>query len=176
LAAALGCAAILSLVGCTLTWGTGGYERIIPFYILWLCSLGAIGSISFLGMNALSVQDDATFDLTNTKLLVLRITLGSLFGVVLALPFGFNSFTGFIGQLLSPNLASSGSGGVPATSAAGLTLDSLMLLLPFILGFSTSLVILILNRFVESVETFFGQKTGATPTVASANSKATGPQ
>jgi hypothetical protein len=134
LAAALGCAAILSLVGCTLTWGMGGYERIIPFYILWLCSLGAIGSISFLGMNALSVQDDATFDLTNTKLLVLRVTLGSLFGVVLALPFSFESFTRFIGQLLSPNSASGSAVGA-AANAAGLTVESLTLLLPFILGF-----------------------------------------
>jgi hypothetical protein len=175
LAAALGCAAILSLVGCTLTWGRGGYERIIPFYILWLCSLGAIGSISFLGMNALSVQDDATFDLTNAKLLVLRITLGSLFGVVLALPFGFNSFTGFIGQLLSPNSTSSSAAGA-ATSAAGLTVESLTLLLPFILGFSTSLVIMILNRFVKSVETFFGQRTDTAPTAVSASSRSAAPQ
>jgi hypothetical protein len=161
-AAVLGCVAILSLIGCTLIWGAGGYNRIIPFYLLWLCSLGAIGSISFLGMNALSVQDDATFDLTNTKLLVLRITLGSLFGVVLALPFGFDTFTDFIGQLLSPTPTQN--------SAAGLTVQTLKLLLPFILGFSTSLVIMILNRFVEAVETFFGRKTDTAPTATSTKS------
>ena len=90
LVVALGCVAFLSLIACTFIWGQGGYARIIPLYVLWLASLGAIGSISFVGMNALSVQDDATFDLSNTRLLVLRISLGALFGVVLTLPFGFN--------------------------------------------------------------------------------------
>ncbi len=169
-AAALGCVAILSLIACTFVWGAGGFERIIPFYLLWLCSMGAIGSISFVGMNALSIQDDVTFDLTNTKLLVLRIILGSLFSVVLALPFGPYSFDNFIGQLLSPT---PGAGGAADGTA---TIQSLVLLLPFILGFSTSLVIVILNRFVEAVETFFGRKTDTSPTIPSPTIIATGPK
>jgi hypothetical protein len=144
----LGIVAILSLVGCTLAWGIGGYNRILPLYVLWLASLGAIGSISFIGMNALSVQDDATFDLSSTKLLVLRISLGALFGVVLTLPFGFYSFINFIKLLVN--------GGEVSTQ--GLTAQSILLLLPFILGFSTSLVIMILNQFVDAIQSFFGRK------------------
>lgn len=42
--------------------------------------------------------------------------------------------------------------------------DGLMLLLPFILGFSTPLVLSVLNRFVQSAQSFFGvQSTPPTP-------------
>src|SRR5712692_2664941 len=60
----------------------------LPPYIVWLTALGALGSIAFIGMNVLSVQEDATFDLTNERLMILRIALGGLFGLILGLPFG----------------------------------------------------------------------------------------
>ncbi len=55
----------------------------------------------------------------------------------------------------------------------------MLLLLPFVLGFSTSLVIMILNRLVGAVQAFFGKSgTGdgsqATP-VALQSSSSTGP-
>jgi hypothetical protein len=149
----LGCAAFASLIVCIFLWGKP-YQFIVPFYLFWLASLGAIGSISFIGMNALSVQDDATFDLSSTKLLTLRILLGALFGVVLTLPFGLGSFSLFLESLMDNK------------PQAKLTLNTLILLLPFVLGFSTSLVILILNQCVESVQTLFGRKSApATPSV-----------
>jgi hypothetical protein len=151
----LGLMAIFSLIMCSLTWGIGGYNRIIPWYVLWLASLGAIGSISFVGMNALSVQDDATFDLTNTRLLALRISLGSLFGLVLTLPFGYQSFIMFIAFLLAPSDATL------ASDVSGLAQQSALLLLPFVFGFSTSLVIMVLNQFVDAVQTLFGKRSGA---------------
>ncbi len=154
MAIGLGGVAIGSLVLCTLVWGTGTFSRIVPWYVVWLASLGGIGSISFIGMNALSVQDDATFDLLNTKLLVLRISLGALFGVVLALPYGFNSYVAFIEFLTK---------GGDVSSNNALTLQSLLLLLPFVLGFSTSLVIMILNQLVEAVQSFFGRKASPAP-------------
>jgi hypothetical protein len=126
--------------------------------VVWLASLGAIGSISFVGMNALSVQDDATFDISNTKLLVLRISLGALFGVVLTLPFGFNSFTTFIDLLLQGG-SQTPEGSQPLKEVP---LQSLLLLLPFVLGFSTSLVIMILNQFVDAIQSFFGKKSAPT--------------
>lgn len=164
----LGLMAIFSLIMCSLTWGHGGYERVIPWYILWLSSLGAIGSASFIGMNALSVQDDATFDLTNTRLLLLRIALGSIFGLVLTLPFGFHSFVQFIGFLLNGgiNLLNDGISTEKASApvqpeAVNMVQQSALLLLPFVFGFSTSLVIMVLNQFVEAVQTLFGKKTGS---------------
>jgi hypothetical protein len=124
---------------------------VLPLYMIWVAALGSIGSISFIGMNALAVQADVTFDLTNTKLIVMRVVLGALFGVVLTLPFGYGSFVRFLYQLRS--------GGAEISS--GTVLQSVLLLLPFILGFSTSLVIMILNQFVEAVQIFFGKNSSA---------------
>jgi hypothetical protein len=158
LSVGLGLTAIFSLIMCSLTWSHGGYERIIPWYVLWLASLGAIGSISFIGMNALSVQYDATFDLTNTRLILLRIALGSLFGLVLTLPFGYNSFVEFISFLLNGGTVSTDK---VQPDAVNKVQQSALLLLPFVFGFSTSLVIMVLNQFVEAVQTLFGKKTGS---------------
>jgi hypothetical protein len=121
----------------------------LPFYIFWLLSMGAIGSVAFVGMNALSVQQDATFDISNSRLLVLRVALGALFGLVLTLPFGFDSFMAFVKQIAYTDR--------PAPDGGMISQQALLLLLPFVLGFSTSLVILILNRLVEAVQTFFGK-------------------
>jgi hypothetical protein len=140
--------ALLSLLAGTLTTDR---NALLGLYFVWTAFLGGLGSIGFLSMNALSIQTDATFDLTNHSLLAVRIVLGSLFGVVLSIPFGFDSFVTFC-QTIGSGAAQGGqntwvSYGVQAT----------LLLMPFILGFSTSLVILILNRFVESIGVFFGQ-------------------
>jgi len=120
------------------------------FYFLWTMCLGAVGAIAFISMNALSIQNDVTFELTNWSLLAVRIVLGSLFAAVLSIPFGFESFVSF---------AESITRGVPgaANGIVGTSLQAALLLLPFILGFSTSLVILVLNRFIESISVFFGE-------------------
>jgi hypothetical protein len=121
-------------------------------------SLGAIGSIAFIGMNALSLQEDITFDLTNSRLIVLRIALGALFGLVLTLPFGFQEFLGFCKFIVGGSGTSENSE-LQGVQAPTVTAQAAMLVLPFILGFSTSLVILILNRFVDAVQGFFGRRT-----------------
>jgi|SRR5580658_10027075 hypothetical protein len=120
---------------------------IISFYVIWLVSLGAMGAIAFIAMNALSVQDDVTFDLTNRRLMFLRITLGALFGLVLTLPVGYEAFLKFVTTIV-----------VRTNDKPDVVQTATMLLLPFIFGFSTSLVILVLNRFVEAVQGFFGGK------------------
>jgi uncharacterized BrkB/YihY/UPF0761 family membrane protein len=115
-------------------------------------------------MNALSVQHDITFDITNRRLMLLRITLGALFGLVLTLPFGFVGFMQFIINSLGQSL--------PAEIPAPTTFwaKATLLLLPFVLGFSTTLVITIMNRLVESVQAFFG-KTGASEPTKETESK-----
>lgn len=123
--------------------------NVLPFYLVWLMSLGAIGAIAFIGMNALSVQEDITFDLTNRRLIIMRIALGALFGLVLSLPFGFPQFLDFCHAI--------GATDNPGSDRPAVTVQAMMLVLPFILGFSTSLVILILTRFVDAVQGFFGR-------------------
>jgi hypothetical protein len=138
--------ALAALFGATKN--TGSIQLLC--YLGWLISLGAIGSVAFIGMNALSVQQDITFDLTNRRLMILRIALGSLFGLVLTLPFGVDRFKEFI-------LGINGVASSLPEPGKTVTNQALLLLLPFILGFSTSLVIMILNRLVEAVQAFFGK-------------------
>ncbi len=151
--------ALLSLIGAIvvqdkdlLRLGTIGANT-LPFYLVWLMSLGSIGSVAFIGMNAISVQQDITFDLTNRRLMILRITLGALFGLVLTLPFGFEGFREFIVAISRPPA----TGEMASPQRFTVTSQALLLLLPFILGFSTSLVIMILNRLVDAVQAFFGR-------------------
>jgi hypothetical protein len=142
--------ALLSLI--TAIFAVDRNLLLLGCYVLWTALLGAIGAIAFLSMNALSIQSDVTFDLTNKSLLAVRIVLGSLFGVVLSIPFGFYSFITFFESIAR---------GTPALGATNFSLEAALLLLPFVLGFSTSLVILVLNKFVESITVFFGGRRGS---------------
>ncbi|WP_031361443.1 hypothetical protein [Caballeronia sordidicola] len=115
-------------------------------YLIWLPSMGALGAISFVSMNVLSVQEDVTFDLTSTRLLTVRFIIGALFGLVMSLPFGHEKFVAFGEELVHSR----------ALSNTDAFEQALFLLLPFLLGFSTTLVIFILNRLVDGVQTLFG--------------------
>src|ERR1041385_2271367 len=135
---------------------------IFPFYLFWLVSLGAIGSIAFVGMNALSVQQDITFDLLNARLINLRIALGALFALVLTLPYGFSGYVQFLKSLYLFENSSTMSGS-----------DALLLIVPFLLGFSTSLVIMIMNRLLEAAQSFFGKSmasAASSPTTGTSSS------
>jgi hypothetical protein len=120
-------------------------------YLVWITSLGAIGASASIGMNALSIQDDITFDLTNVRLMSLRIALGALFGVVLTLPFGYPQFLEFLRAVWRPAVFYD-----PNLSI--LTKQTVFLLLPFILGFSTSLVLLVFSQLVEAAQVFLGRR------------------
>jgi hypothetical protein len=138
---------------------------LVSCYLLWLISMGGMGSISFIGMNALSVQQDVTFDLLNPRLINLRVALGALFALVFTLPFGYVGYAKFINVL-------TGQRATPTPSPLDIS-DSLMLVLPFLLGFSTSLVIMILNRMLEAAQSFFGRTLITTaPTTSSSEGNA----
>jgi hypothetical protein len=127
-------------------------------YLIWLATLGSVGALAFIGMNALSIQDDITFDLTNTRLMLLRVALGALFAVVLTLPFGYAEFLTFCARIAQPFQQLIAKPGSEPTDASVLTREAVFLLLPFVLGFSTSVVILILNQIIEAAQVFFGRR------------------
>jgi hypothetical protein len=154
----LGIFVLASLVSAALFVPPAQKHLLFVASLTWVAALGGIGAIAFIGMNALAIQDDATFDITNRKLIGLRVMLGALFAVVLTLPFGFKSFVHFIQQLQEENGASILDSNAPSIAA-----ESLLLLLPFVLGFSTTLVIMVLNQFVEAVQSFFGKKGSPPP-------------
>ncbi|MFM0051538.1 hypothetical protein [Caballeronia grimmiae] len=120
------------------------FKQIVVSYVIWLVSLGAIGAVAFVGMNALALQRDITFEL-NSKLISLRIVLGALFGVVLTLPFGFSTYWEFLAQIRHK-----------PTADNNIITQTVWLLLPFLFGFSTSLVIAIVNRLNEGIQAIFG--------------------
>ncbi|MES0881817.1 hypothetical protein [Roseibium sp. SCP14] len=125
----------------------------VLFFLLWLMSLGAIGAAAFIGFNAISVTSDITFDISDSRLIVQRIVLGALFALFFTLPFGFHEFLAFVKSL---SAAALNKATVPTKSELAFTNQSLLLIMPFVLGYSTSLVILILNRLISSASTLFG--------------------
>ncbi|GLR88894.1 hypothetical protein GCM10007857_56070 [Bradyrhizobium iriomotense] len=151
--------AVVSLIATSLI---GKDRHLIP-YFFWLMALGALGSIAYISMNALSLQKSITFDIGNQKLLVIRIMLGAMFGLILALPFGFGGFEHFI-QTLDAIKATTSSGATTATDAkmaATLSAEDAMmavtLLMPFVFGFSTTLVLIIINRLLDAIGVIFGK-------------------
>lgn len=127
-------------------------QMVLPIYVFWLLLLGALGSIASIGFNAIAVSDEITFDINNRLLLLLRMLLGALFALIITIPFGFNDFIQFTQGLLSEPA----SGTENAAEGGKIALQAVLLLLPFILGYSTSLTIVILNRFLSAIKAFFG--------------------
>ncbi|WP_206999818.1 hypothetical protein [Trinickia mobilis] len=120
-------------------------------YALWLTSMGALGSIAFISMNLLAVQNDITFDMTSSRMILVRIIIGCTFGLVLSFPFGYKEFISFADTIALHKL-----GDAKDTSTTTAFQQALFLLLPFVLGFSTSLVILFINRLIQGIQTIFG--------------------
>ena len=126
--------------------GSGGTrpsaEWVFFVYLFWTSCLGGLGAFGFLAVNSLAIQNDLTFDISNEMLVAMRVMLGALFGCIVSLPFGFQYFKDFANWVI-----------------VGGDLDSVrgvFLLLPFLLGFSTTLLMTVLNRMVTGVETVFG--------------------
>jgi hypothetical protein len=93
-------------------------------------------------------------------MMVLRVVLGGLFALVLMLPFGAAGFMEFCYYVGTGNeLAPTGDQPVPLSLGTSSQLQqALALIAPFLLGFSTSLVILILNQAIEAVQAFVGRR------------------
>jgi hypothetical protein len=145
---------VLALASIITAVFTPYLEFVFIAYCSWTVFLGALGALAFLSVNALSSQTKETFDLTNKSLLAVRIVSGSLFGFVLSIPVGFDRFVTFVRSIGVPASA------VETNTVAGSGMQAVLLLLPFIAGFSTSVVMLVMNRLVESVVVFFGGTSG----------------
>ena len=137
-------------------------------HIVWLIimstytiSQGGLGACAFLGtsvitktsiLNQISPQANPTtqenstprenVDLTDYNFLIIRVILGTSFAVILGLPYstiGLNIFSDLYWQ------------GNPVT-----TETVILSLIPFLAGFSTNLVLVILGKFVLAIEAVFG--------------------
>lgn len=119
----------------------------------WLISQGGLGACAFLGTSVIfrGTQDKDSgegagsrenIDVTDRNSLSIRVLLGTLFAVLLGLPFAVTSLDG-LGSVYW-------QGGPPSESTLSI------IFIPFIAGFSTNLVLVVLRKFVAAIETFFG--------------------
>ena len=117
--------------------------------IAWSGATGALGSVAFILVNALAIQVDPNVDFTSRTLVRLRMILGALFAIMVPLAFGLHHFDRF------------------NTSTPPNPQDSCLILLPFVLGFSTPLALTILGRLIEVITSLF--RLGGTSTDVTRN-------
>ena len=123
--------------------------------------------LASLGMKAINTPEiEVDFNISDKRLVILRVVLGGLFALALTFPFTGDCFIDFCyfmgtGKLLT------------ARGEEGPFLRAFILITPFLLGFSTSLVMLVINQLKVGVLAFFGKlgprsdaKTGSASTPA----------
>jgi hypothetical protein len=131
-------------------------------YSVWVISQGGLGACAFIGTQliarATAIGRNAPLsaersvrptteavDLTDENYLRMRIVLGSLFAFLLCFP---------IARLIMDKINTLFSyEEIPPPINAN---DLSLIIVPFIVGFSTSLVLTILNRFISAIQEFFG--------------------
>jgi hypothetical protein len=136
----------------------------------WTCALGGLGTSAFFGTSLLAQLASATGndqaklkEITDYTYLQTRLMIGILFAFVLGLPFGHLSLDTASASLYEDVVWN-----------AELFTTMLHILAPFLLGFSTALVLAILERFIEGIKTTLGvgqpiqQHPAASATVAGA--------
>jgi len=148
----------------------------------WILALGGLGTCGYLGTSLMAesrraamlstatsppapTSDQSTapqptapviapniaeIDLTDANLIVTRIVVGILFAFILGYPVYQLNTPAVLHTLI---LGSSGTNGTNLATSVGL------IILPFILGFSTTLVLGIMERFVTGAGSVFGLTT-----------------
>jgi hypothetical protein len=82
-------------------------------------------------------------DVTGQNILSIRVTLGALFALLIALPIGGRSILVVYQAFLA-------SRPIPTVE------DWIIVLVPFMFGFSTTLVLAIFNRIITGISALFG--------------------
>jgi hypothetical protein len=135
-------------------YAVGGWYYFIGLaaVLSWTCALGGLGTSAFFGTSLLAQlasatgNDQAKFkEITDDTYLRTRLMIGILFAFVLGLPFGHLSLDTASASLFKDVVWN-----------AELFTTILHILAPFLLGFSTALVLSILERLIEGIKTTFG--------------------
>jgi len=118
----------------------------------WTCALGGLGTSAFFGTSLLaqlasvSHNDQAKLkEITDNNYLRTRLMIGILFASVLGLPFGYASLNRASSSLYSDVIWDD-----------NLLTTIMHIMTPFLLGFSTTLVLSILDRIIEGIRTILG--------------------
>ena len=134
--------------------------------LAWAITQGALGACAFLGVSAgnrvssLPAGGSASStalialadipDLTNRNLMTIRIVLGAVFAFLFGVPISYVGLEAMRKSFELANTTPDSASSVP--DAATYTL----IVAPFLFGFSTSLVLALLSRLLDSIKTFFG--------------------
>jgi hypothetical protein len=130
-------------------------------FVLWTIAQGGLGACAFVGTKLITrtvsaskevpsntVQSDIeSADLTDRNYLKMRIVLGSLFALLLCFPISRISMEKMGNEFSSTN---------PTINPG----DLIQIIVPFIVGFSTSLVLTILTKLVAAIQEFLGVPDG----------------
>ena len=133
------------------------YISFMVCLVVWSLSQGGLGACAFLGTRVainqtqseteggkLASNNQEKADITDANVPKVRIILGCLFGSLVGLPVSQIALTKLNSLLFTDSDASKLNG------------DIALILVPFMVGFSTSLVLAILDKIVLSLRSLFG--------------------
>lgn len=130
--------AVIGLAGAIFGFVLAAINAQYPWFVvgghsLLAASLGLLGGVAYSFFNMLDIVPSAGFNLTDWSRNVARLLLGVLFGWVFYFSFAESAFA---------NLTKPQSGAVAV---------SIIILLPFLAGYSTVLVVAILEKALQAV-------------------------
>ncbi len=133
----------------------GSYFFLAPYMLallIWTLAQGTLGACAFLSVSATAdmVKENSvsnvlypTIDVTDDNNLSIRIILGALFSLLVALPIAGRSVVIIFDAFTEDH---------PLPAAQ----DWISVLVPFLFGFSTALVLAIFNRIIAGISSLFG--------------------
>jgi len=132
--------------------------------VVWTISQGALGACASLGTSVMSTRTvevtsakgsegkpsaaSDEIDVTDLNILRIRIVIGSLFAFLIGLPFSSRALNVILKLMFEQ---------APEGQATAIDLKELsIVLIPFLVGFSTSFVLAVLNRVIASLQILLG--------------------
>ena len=119
--------------------GEGALNRIFSA-ALWAFALGGLGAIASIFIVVLNLIPQQTLRASDLFEVIGRIILGCIFGTILATTIVVHEVTAFFDTLRSGNIPNSG----------------ILLLLPFLAGFSITLVLNLFEKIIRAIELTIG--------------------
>jgi hypothetical protein len=136
--------------------GSGGHAGTVLFVASWAIALGGLGAISSIFLHLLRFIPEQVTNSGDEFEVIGRIVLGCLFSLVLSITLNRDLFD-FIEWLQRDNagvgVLPAGARGEPGANKPTL---GFMVLAPFLLGYSISLVLNVLEKLVTAVEVTLG--------------------
>lgn len=133
--------AMVAIIAGIISYSWPGQNARVSYSILAMC-LGLLGSLSYQMFSIIGVLQEKAFTVEDVYSNILRMILGLVMGWIFYFSFARSSFE---------NMGSAVAGQNPSQQS-----NILFLLLPFLVGFSTKLVVGVMEQVIRSVLLIFG--------------------